>query len=311
MIVHQEDIDSHSVCPVTGAQGQVLRRRESWELANAYETRLGCALPDEIISKYFQEPITEYYASTSDLRWYAPCHLGDSHFYETLASIFDWYYQTDTWDKSKALELIQSLQCKSVVEVGCGEGHFLKRLREIDADVLGVDLNQEAIRLARNDGHEAYTVKESEGTNRQVDCLCAFQTIEHVYQPVDFLADYVSRFHPKRIILSAPSHDTLLGYTSDPLAWPPHHATQWSQQAFECLAQRVGFNVTQVYHDRMRYGDLKSALNCEGRRRLPGMPYVPHGLPGKLLFHAYRMLGANWASRRHSILVVMESETET
>jgi 2-polyprenyl-3-methyl-5-hydroxy-6-metoxy-1,4-benzoquinol methylase len=309
MIVHQNEL-GHSLCPISGATGHVVRQRESWELAAAYETFLGKPLPEEMIDKYFRGPISEYYSPDSGLRWYDPCHLGDSDFYETLASLFDWYYQSETWDKLKGLHLIESLDCNSVVEVGCGEGHFLEKLSSAGCTPIGIDLNQEAICTARSKGLEAYSVQESEDFDRRVDCLCAFQTIEHVSDPVAFLRDYVSRFHPGRIILSAPSHNTLLGYTSDPLAWPPHHATQWSEHAFQVLAQQIGFTVSQVFHDGMKYKQLRSVLHREGTRRLPGMPYVPPGLPGRLMFHAHRFLGSTWASRRHSILVVLELDQQ-
>lgn len=51
-------------------------------------------------------------------------------------------------EKAIAINLIQKLGAKRVVELGCGFGHFTRRIANTGADVVGVDVSETAIKKA-------------------------------------------------------------------------------------------------------------------------------------------------------------------
>lgn len=295
-------------CPLTGLPGRLLRKKTAAELFGLYESYHRCALPADFKQRYFSAEVSEYYSPESGLRWYSPDLLGDSDYYGTLARIYPWYYNSETWDKKVAFEVFQKIQPKNILEIGCGQGVFLKKLRAAGLDGMGLDINESAVALARSEGLKVYKSADDLPTIEQLDTLCLFQTIEHVSRPGEFLATFSKRFQPKHIVLSAPCFESLLGHTDDPLAWPPHHATSWSAQAFSQLGKQISYEVIAVHHDDLDYGHFESILKLH-KRKLARLPYIP---AGRMSWWAYRLgkvLNLAWAKHAHSILAVLRKKT--
>lgn len=259
--------------------------------------------------KYFRNDISELYSEESGLRWYSPCDLGGADFYEALASQYKWYYQVDSWDKQTAMGLLSKLQIKSMFEIGCGNGLFLKKMKEMGIDAKGTDFNVSAIDSARLEDLDVHVPDSLPSRIADVDCMCAFQTIEHIHDPVAFLRHYIDICSPRYILMSAPTHESLLGKSSDPLAWPPHHATQWSQRAFACLAGKVGYKVSAVYRDRLSYKSFVKTAARETNGPKTISPVWPGERLGRLAFQVYKTVGFSWARHHHSILVLLEQDT--
>jgi SAM-dependent methyltransferase len=53
-------------------------------------------------------------------------------------------------EKAVALNLIKRLQGKKVIELGCGLGHYTKKISDLGVDVLGVDVSETAIQKAKD-----------------------------------------------------------------------------------------------------------------------------------------------------------------
>ncbi len=52
-------------------------------------------------------------------------------------------------EKAVALNLIEKLNAQKVMELGCGLGHYTKKIADLGVDVLGVDVSETAIRKAK------------------------------------------------------------------------------------------------------------------------------------------------------------------
>lgn len=283
-----------------------MRVRDPEELAASYGTYLRACLPENLVRKYFKEPITEYFSGVSGLRWYSPSHLGDGEYYSALNSLYNWYYNPGSWDKVRAVEILRNAKASSVVELGSGSGWLLEALRSAGVASVGVEINPDAVASARARGLEVFFPGEAEARTFKCEWLCLLQTIEHVDQPRQFLADAIRSFAPARMILSAPCFEGLLGYTSDPLSWPPHHATAWSEEAFKTLARLVGFRVVDVSYSPLSYDEFQGRKRQEISNLIHGIPRLAQGRVGKYAFAAARVVGVPWATRGHSILVVLE-----
>jgi SAM-dependent methyltransferase len=55
-----------------------------------------------------------------------------------------------TSEKAVALNLIKKLKPVKVIELGCGLGHFTKKISDLGVDILGLDISTTAIQKAKN-----------------------------------------------------------------------------------------------------------------------------------------------------------------
>jgi SAM-dependent methyltransferase len=293
-------------CPLTGKPGELIRRRSASELAESYATYCGASLDPAIIEKYFVSEVTEYFLRSSGLRWYVPAKLGDGDFYAELARVYPWYYSPGSWDKVTALGLLAGAGSANVVEIGSGSGWLLAQLRDRGIASYGVEINAHEVESSRSQGLTVYFPDEIGSLELKCDWLCLLQTIEHVEDPAAFLGFYTRKLNPRYLIMSAPCFESLLGHTKDPLSWPPHHATAWSERAFRTLGSIVGYRVTKTLYTPLSFVDLQDRLKREGSRRLFRLPYIPKGRVGHLYFKLAQLIHCRWALRGHSVLVVME-----
>jgi hypothetical protein len=261
-------------------------------------------LTDELKSKYFTHPIQEYYCSESGLRWYEPSRLGDSDFYEHL-STFPSYYNPGSWDKKVAVDILKSRAIVSAVDVGFGDAWLLREAKKAGISIFGTELNEAAVRKWREEGLQVFTPDDPGLNGRSVQALVSLQTLEHITAPTEWLQAQVNQFEPSIVIVAVPAHDTMLGATSDPLAWPPHHFTSWSTKALRVLAKRIGFEVCQVEYQPNCWRWFDSAQKAEARGKLWRKPPLPGGRLGRLTYVALTRLGIPWVKRAHTLLAVM------
>lgn len=293
-------------CPVTGLRGEMVCWREPEELAAAYGNYLGAPLPAPMIRKYFRSRTYEYECRESGIRWYTPGVVAEEDFYETLARIYPWYYREESWDKDLACRLLRSLSAGSFVEYGCGDGSFLRLAARSGIKGHGVDLSARAVHLCKAQGFDAFLFDEaSRLPDVQADALVLLQTIEHLPDPVGFLRSLLKRIPARTLVLSAPCHEALLGHTRDPLSWPPHHFTSWSEKGFQSLAEKIGYRVLCTVSEPLTPERLEGMLAMEKSRKLRDLPEFPPGAACAELLAAKQAAGEKWALYSHSIICVM------
>jgi SAM-dependent methyltransferase len=298
--------DNEVTCPISQSSGIILRKKEPDDLFYSYDKISRINLSPEIKAKYFTKSIEEYYSINSDLRWYHPCKLGDSDFYEELSNNPN-YYNFETWDKIKALEILKSNRQLSFIDVGCGEGWLVKKAIENGLNATGVDINEKAVGAAKISGIPLYFPEDTDLNGKTFDVLVSLQTLEHVSQPVSWLSDLISTYKPKDIIIAVPAHDTMLGRTNEPLCWPPHHFTLWSEKSIRFLAKQLNLSVLSVEYEPNTWGRFNNTLNREGRRNLNGTIRFPKGRRGKIMFRVCQLLKINWACRSHTLLAHLKT----
>lgn len=296
-----------TTCPITRKVGKLLRTKEPNELFEAYSTISKIELTKAIKDKYFKKSVSELYSPASDLRWYHPSKLGESDFYEQL-STSPYYYNLETWDKLKSLEILQRLQVREFIDIGCGEGWLVKKANELGISGSGIDINEKAIKEAKSQGLPLYLPSESTLKKRKFEAIVSLQTLEHISDPVDWLNHQVSTFSPRHIIIAVPAHDTMLGRTNDPLCWPPHHFTLWSAKSIHALASKLNLQVHSIEYEPNTWARFNSTLNREGRRNFNGTFQFPKGNKGKLLFKICQLLNIPWACRAHTLIAHLKTK---
>lgn len=294
-------------CPLTGAVGDKISERSPEELAEAYRGYLGKPIPDGLRKKYFTQTITQYENRESGLRWFGPKIVGDGDLYAFLGSSFDWYYE-DSWDKFLALQYLKKLK-RPFLDVGCGNGSFLRLAKRGRLTGMGIDINPEAVAQAQADHLPVYLESTMPADFAYPPVLCLFQTLEHVPDPLSFIKSYIERTQCKRLFVSVPCFETLLGYTRDPLSWPPHHITFWSEKALRTLGELMNYRLVSVDYQKLpSYNRFKVVWRRENGKELPESSFrlQENPISSRIHFTLARLRREPWACRAHSILVQFE-----
>lgn len=300
-----------SKCLLTGTTGIILRRRTGQELIADYARYFGLEIPLEFQTRHFESDQLEYFSPESGLRWFHPQDCAGPEFYEFLGKSLWWYYQAESWDKRLALKWLTERRVESVVEVGCGDGTFLRLAAAAGVNGVGIDTNESSMQQGREAGLALLTPGEFERAKQPAtDTLCLFQTLEHVPDPHAFLARYLNLVSPRHVLISVPSWETIEGYTRDPLIWPPHHQSLWSEKALRVLGRQLGYHLARAAYEPLSFDDFKSFARQEPIDPFPcfgfGLRASMAGSSDRVLrfkFRLGRLFGLPWATRRHSILV--------
>ena len=109
--------------------------------------------------------------------------------YKVLKSGDDLSY----WHKNLLLAVSDcglNLKGVDLMEIGCGNGVFLKYLQELGANVLGLEMSSEAAQICRKKGLEVIVgdfLDENFKTSKEYSYLVSCELIEHLYDPFLFL----------------------------------------------------------------------------------------------------------------------------
>lgn len=191
--------------------------------------------------------ITSYFGSLDSLRlwkckqcslqYFMPSIPGDEILYQALA-MKNWYYQNQKWEYDQA---IKDIPIKStVLDVGCGEGAFVKMAGAVGLHPTGVDTNA---KISENDSTAASriikgTIDQLRKSKQQWDAVVCFQVIEHLPNPSDFITACCDLLRPGGVLILAVPNDNALPLRWEPdalLNMPPHHLTRWTESTLQSI----------------------------------------------------------------------------
>jgi 2-polyprenyl-3-methyl-5-hydroxy-6-metoxy-1,4-benzoquinol methylase len=137
-----------------------------------------------------------------------------------------------------------------LLDVGCGNGSFLATMQELGWEVSGVEPDTKSANIARERLSVAVTVgtlEESRFLSDSFDCITAHQTIEHMLDPIAFLAESFRILRPGgRLVVTTPNIASF-GHLVFRRCWrglePPRHLHLFSTRALGICAGRVGYQI--------------------------------------------------------------------
>lgn len=180
------------------------------------------------------------------LEFYPPSLQGNARLYEALGK-FEYYYSDDKWEFKTALQ--DAAGSSDVLEIGCGRGAFLTKVRKMNPRVraVGLETNPGAIEFAKNAGLElqAVTIEQFASKHKhEFDFVCAFQVLEHVKDPAGFLSNAFACVKPGGLCgIGVPNAVGFTRYAVNNFGdMPPHHLTRWTDAVMRNVAAK--FNVT-------------------------------------------------------------------
>lgn len=241
------------------------------------------------------------------LQFFDPPMIGGEGIYRELQRL-TWYYEPGKWEHTRAMELIPD--GSRVCEVGCGNGHFLERLRETrTGSAIGLETNSLAAIEARARGLDVVTTdvgQYAQDHARTFDVICCFQVLEHVADPLALACDAARLLKEGgRMILSVPNADSFLKWEFNLLDMPPHHATRWDPKALRQLAEAIGLGNVRLCRERLRQIHVVSYVRASAKRvaERPATRWLAHW---RLMSIAARCLQPGWVRwwfRGHTIMM--------
>ena len=158
----------------------------------------------------------------------------------------------------------------TVIDIGCGQGTFLRLLQEQGWECHGTELNEESASRARRSG---IPVAVGEFDKRQflpetIDLISLWQVIEHLPDPLKTLSALRPLLKKGGIVaISTPNIDSVQARITA-RRWfhldPPRHLCLFSPQTLEGMMKSLGFRLFALHHFSMEqnpYGWLQSLLN--------------------------------------------------
>lgn len=160
--------------------------------------------------------------------------------------------------RTQRLRIARPLLRGAVLDFGCGVGALAPACER--TRYLGVDRDEESIRLARRD-HPGYTFTTVLPAGGSFDTIVSLAVIEHIAQPAELLAKLKTLLAPKgRILLTTPHpsfewvHETgaRLGLCSADAA--EEHETLLDSPAMQRVAREAGLQVDPALSRRFLFG---------------------------------------------------------
>jgi SAM-dependent methyltransferase len=137
-----------------------------------------------------------------------------------------------------------------LLDVGCGNGAFLAKMRDLGWEVVGVEPDPKAARVAREDFGVAVfqgRLEEAGLSDGSLDTITMHHVIEHISDPVDVLRECYRIVKPSGILVIVTPNLNALGRHLMGISWRgwevPRHFTLFTPGALRACVEEAGFHV--------------------------------------------------------------------
>lgn len=173
-----------------------------------------------------------------------------------------------------------------VLDIGCGQGYFLKYFADRGWRACGVEVSESAAYHARH--VLGLDVRVGEGAQRQFDegefdVVCLWHVLEHVLQPAALLKEIRRLLKPGgRLLLAVPnfgSREAKFGKAGWFHLDVPRHTVHFTQAALSSLLNEAGWEIEKTTYFAPEYDFFSFVQTVQNRC----------GLPMNLLYRMIRM----------------------
>lgn len=305
-------------CPLCSNRGGEIRQTIAFgDIWSAY-AEMGVRFSADLLERHTPAARTQLIDCTAcGLGYFAPAAPGEAEFYRELMEQVP--YVARRWEFEFVRPLVRPTD--AVVDLGCGDGHFLRSLQGRARRLVGADHNPAAAAALGSLGIEHFGDFDTLANREphQFDVVCMFQVLEHLPSAMDALETAVRCLSATgRLYVAVPNRARWTRTELEPMDCPPHHLSRWTVDQLASLAGRLGLRLAGIareepdrsavsaFLDERFGGTLKPILGQTAASRIAKVPR-------RLLVSDARY--ARWATsgeftRRglcgHTIIAVME-----
>jgi len=214
------------------------------------------------ISPYNNQEYKRYECPNCDVHWWEPLKIipefYESEVFEAYTAFHEGIRELPEWCKP-FFHLFPSQVRGRLLDVGCGDGVFLKHAKQAGFEVWGIDFDRKSVEVARKalntdtiyamSLEEFYEYAKKEGL--KFDVITFFEVLEHQDKPREFLemvkgllkeGGYIAGSVPNRERLFAKDIDWKYFHGD----YPPHHFLRFSKESLEKVLKLSGFSEVSV-----------------------------------------------------------------
>ncbi|MFZ8831927.1 MAG: class I SAM-dependent methyltransferase, partial [Thermodesulfobacteriaceae bacterium] len=227
------------------------------------------------VSPYNNQEYKRYECPNCDVHWWEPLKI-IPEFYES--EVFDCISLHESigtrlskWHTPFFKHFPSNVRGK-LLDVGCGDGRFLRYAKERGFEIWGIDFDKKSVEnVKRNLGidtafamslEEFYKYAKERGL--KFDVITFFEVLEHQDKPREFLemvkgllkeGGYIAGSMPNRECLFAE-----IGWNYFHIDYPPHHFLRFSKSSLEKALNFSGFKDVEVYKSDLPLPTLSAYL---------------------------------------------------
>lgn len=234
-----------STCPITKKEAIVEYKYSSEKLIQLYKKELNVDI-SHLLSKVSSVDFNR--CPETGFGFFSPISVaGDGKFYEELVIKKHSYYTPWKWEHENALKYLKTIyshdQNFKLLEIGSAEGLFIKRVKEEfpNAEVHGLEINEDAIREAQNNGlkmTKGFIQDHQIEWESKYDFVLAFQVLEHIPEIRSFIESCIHVINSQgKLLFGVPNNDSYI-FKNDryhTLNLPPHHMGWWNDKSLRSL----------------------------------------------------------------------------
>lgn len=170
-------------------------------------------------------------------------YKNDSDYIGDLENSKDYKYLIQ-WNHLTAADFLKKYtNINTLLDIGTFNGFFVKFMRDKGYEAYGTDFNNDAINVGlKNYELSGYLSTSIEDFGiKKFDCITAFEIIEHLENPKQFLFDISLLLEKDGILaISCPNNNMLWRV---PVDYPPHHLSRFSPNSLKILLNQYGFEI--------------------------------------------------------------------
>jgi 2-polyprenyl-3-methyl-5-hydroxy-6-metoxy-1,4-benzoquinol methylase len=259
--------------PITDtSEAQLDTQLDARKIVDGYRNELGYDA-----SGYYSglQQLEIYKCQQTGYRFFYPSRLaGDESLYRHLEK-YDWYYSRWKWENDFVLGMLATND--RLLDVGCGNGFFIKGLAERGFHAEGIELNRSAVETARAQGLNVTVASMEEyiaSSHGNYDVVCAMQVLEHIYDVRSFVQTAIQLVRPGgKLIIAVPNNNPYL-YRYEAYHWlnlPPHHMGLWNKDALSKAAKWFGLECEQVVAEPIQSYERYHYFSMDAEHRKLGV----------------------------------------
>jgi len=171
-----------------------------------------------------------------------------------------------------------------LLDIGCGNGYFLVQMRDLGWDVVGVEPDPKAVKVARDHfGLRVFqgTLEEAKFPDDSFDVITMNHVIEHVPDPIGLLSECRRILKPNgKLVVVTPNIKSLGRYLFGKswVHWdPPRHLFLFSSKSLRTCAEKAGLKVQRLWtpaKGALWMWMTSRLIKCDG--------FIPGGLLNKV-----------------------------